>query len=332
MDTLDYQCRLSELNLRLKLDSCIGEPKMTRIFLLCFLIAGWTANISAFSIYQGRTKLRDDGGIVFVEDEKDRIMSGTVLQNSLEIPAQVRLSITCSGQSFLCGGMLVSRKTVFTAAHCVNDCQSVRVDAGFVTKSNVQYSESVPMSNIYYARRNEQSTAWDVAIINLGVEVPITEYVKPADCVYNGLISNLDKVTISGFGSTNAGGTPQNTDFKKATLSVSGWYEAGTLKLQDNSKTSPTFNSACFGDSGGPASVRSSSNKLIVVGIASAVPALSNGTAQCGGETATGAKIYTDSRTKESYYINIGSYVTHFFNRSEYNWDAANVKYCSTIA
>jgi secreted trypsin-like serine protease len=171
-----------------------------------------------------------------------------------------------SGGGPLCGGALVHKDIVVTAAHCLENDKpgSVRVGATTTSNGNLATVESVVIHPNYRSADLEN----DIAILKLAS--PLNNEVA----VYNedGTVPRDGSNTIAmGFGRTSPDSSSGSSILRKVTLTALSDDECGERLSSFDS----TFNlcadkqnaGICFGDSGGPLVTEGD----VVVGLASFV-------------------------------------------------------------
>ena len=132
-----------------------------------------------------------------------KIVGGTVAAEGA-YPAQVRLSITTFEGTFLCGGTLVAKTKVVTAAHCVDGADAAGVTA-FLGSNSISAGTPVAASSfVIHPSYDAVSAANDVAVISLATPVtqqPIALLDPAADPFATG-----DLARVVGWGTTSDGG------------------------------------------------------------------------------------------------------------------------------
>uniref|UniRef100_A0A182KCI6 Peptidase S1 domain-containing protein n=1 Tax=Anopheles christyi TaxID=43041 RepID=A0A182KCI6_9DIPT len=114
---------------------------------------------------------------------------------------------------YVCGGSIVDRNTILTAAHCLFTSRGkIKLDQLSVQVGRNQLSEASARSQEHQAEQliihpgfNPNSVADDIALIRLATDITMTRYVQPV-CLWS-LEPNLDLIvgrngTVVGFGLT----------------------------------------------------------------------------------------------------------------------------------
>lgn len=129
-------------------------------------------------------------------DDTDMIVGGWPADES-EWPWQVRLYQDGSDRFGFCGGTLISRRWVVTAAHCVEDTSSVNVGYGSVLLSKQRRIDSAKI--VVHPKYDPQTTANDIALIRLGRQAALGEGAQPVGLAnrtfYNAAIGERGAVT-----------------------------------------------------------------------------------------------------------------------------------------
>merc|ERR1712076_236535 len=222
----------------------------------------------------------------------DRIVGGKEVNPKGKLPYQV-MFFPCapSGQCGLCGGTIVNKKFVITAAHCWDSrMTNLRVIVGEHNVFCDGVNEGGKVINVKKATMhpdyNKKTTDNDIAVLELSEELTFTDKVKPA-CLpssaskdYSGTAS-----TISGWGGTIGYGPkdqqPKQCGLKESMVKILGAKDKKcTRVLRTRSDPSGTAKSnikmcawakdtdTCQGDSGGPLTVPEN-GKYTLVGVVS---------------------------------------------------------------
>jgi secreted trypsin-like serine protease len=197
-----------------------------------------------------------------------QVVGGTAVQNG-EYPfvsalLDVRRGNNGYDQQF-CGGSLIDRDSVLTAAHClVTPKRYLRVVVGrTVLSSNQGQKRRVSEITAHRDYRGNVSDAYDVAVLNLTRPVSGISPITPAPVGSNGLERPGRRATIAGWGNTIAqpaygsNGTNYPDRMRKARVpivsdnkakSVYGAAYVSSLMVA----AGKTGKDTCQGDSGGP--------------------------------------------------------------------------------
>jgi len=135
--------------------------------------------------------------------ETTRIVGGNSTR-PLEFPWMVGLSFN---KTWFCGGTLVSRKHILTAAHCTHEAESASIFIG--THDLYQVTHTIA-SNVFYEHPyyDPKEIKNDVALIELPEEITINDTMRPICLPLLGEEdADLDgfKMVATGWGKTNDG-------------------------------------------------------------------------------------------------------------------------------
>uniref|UniRef100_A0AAQ5XHV9 pancreatic elastase n=1 Tax=Amphiprion ocellaris TaxID=80972 RepID=A0AAQ5XHV9_AMPOC len=216
----------------------------------------------------------------YLEDRLERVVGGEVASPN-SWPWQISLQYL-SGSSYYhtCGGTLIEKDWVMTAAHCVDSTRTWRVVIGehdLYTNSGREQIKSV--SQVYiHPKWNRYSVAsgYDIALLKLSSEATLNSYVQLGALPPSGqILPNNSYCYITGWGRTSTGG-PISDELKQAylpsvdhqTCSSSSWW--GSTVKTTMVCAGGGEDSGCNGDSGGPLNCQVN-GKYYVHGIASFV-------------------------------------------------------------
>ncbi|XP_062549999.1 serine protease SP24D-like [Armigeres subalbatus] len=220
-----------------------------------------------------------------IRPSSEKIVGGQFAERH-QFPYQIALFF--QGR-FRCGGSIIDRKWVLTAAHCVLDGTTSLPAADMtVYAGSASLEEGGQMFKVLKAFPHEkyEDSKNDIALLLLNDEFIFDDTVQKID-MFSGELQHGDEVVISGYGRT---GTE---------LPASNQLKFNTMLVQDDevceflmASTGPGLiclnneanNGACMGDSGGPAAFEGQ-----LVGVANFV------LNECG-------TVYPDGYAKVAFY------------------------------
>ncbi|XP_030640923.1 elastase 2 like [Chanos chanos] len=195
-------------------------------------------------------------------------------------PWQISLQYTSSGNWYhTCGGTLISKDWVLTAAHCISTSRTYRVYLGknSLQQANEAGSVAIPAAKIIvHEKWNSYFIRNDIALIKLQSSVTFSDTIQPACLPAAGyVLPNNAPCYVTGWGRIYTGG-PLADILQQALLPVVDYATCSQYDWWGSQVTTSMVCaggdgvvSGCNGDSGGPLNCQSSSGAWEVHGIVS---------------------------------------------------------------
>ncbi|KAM7005626.1 elastase-1-like [Tautogolabrus adspersus] len=216
----------------------------------------------------------------YLEDNLERVVGGEVARPN-SWPWQISLQYR-SGSRFYhtCGGTLIQKGWVMTAAHCVDSNREWRVVIGeHDLNSNSGREQIKTVSKVYIHQGWDSSSVangFDIALLRLSSDATLNSYAQLGSLPPSGqILPHNNLCYITGWGRTSTGGSLPS-QLKQAYLPLVG-HETCSRGDWWGSTVQPTMvcggggaEAGCNGDSGGPLNCLVNGN-YYVHGIASFV-------------------------------------------------------------
>ncbi|XP_077256096.1 chymotrypsin-2-like isoform X1 [Temnothorax americanus] len=180
-----------------------------------------------------------------------------------EVPYQVSLQRTATNEHF-CGGVIISRYYILTAAHCIENLNSteastITANVGLINIRDPLAVHPIESFHIHEDYNNDDNWHNDIALLKLQSPIQYSHLVRPVILTQNKTIPAGTKVVVSGFGKLSYEGpktkrlhvadieTVDNDYCKTLYRTMKNIYPT---QICANDKTEEK--GICDGDSGGP--------------------------------------------------------------------------------
>ncbi|XP_067012205.2 brachyurin [Anabrus simplex] len=236
-----------------------------------------------------------------------RIVGGAPASRG-QLPYQVAIYMTMAAGTFFCGGSLISRSYVLTAAHCTRDATAFEVILGAVNPQNTSDPDRVSVkvdgsAAIEHPDYNINNKLNDIALLRLPQAVKLTDAIQ----------------TIRLPSRTQA---QNNHTFENATVTISGWGKV----TDDNPYISSVLNHAEAPVIGNPLCTLYFLTALYGISHTQVCTGGSRGTNTCSGDSGGPVVVLEeDGVPTEIGLVSIG------FNKCERGWPSAHTRLTSFL-
>ncbi|XP_060657031.1 chymotrypsin-2-like [Drosophila nasuta] len=183
-----------------------------------------------------------------------------------------------------CGGVVISNRTVLTAAHCIKDSMDAfKIYFGAVDRTNTfetgQQRLIVKRKNIIvHPEYDPHQRLNDIALIRLPAEILFDEYIQPAKLPDPDKLYDNEIGVGSGWGMTDRNSWKLTSNLQYLNVTIFPYeeckplvhkYKAFHAKFFPASYIclKPSQGSTCHGDSGGPLAIRNEDGTSTIVGL-----------------------------------------------------------------
>ncbi|XP_045453939.1 collagenase-like [Melitaea cinxia] len=241
--------------------------------------------VLAIGFVQANPGLKEDA-VGFLEDIKlrtDRVTGGWPAQDG-QFPYQVSIRMISNvGNMITCGGSIVDNEWIITSAHCLANRISYLVRLGTIDIRRPLYMiEQDYRDAVYHPEfdtgNSNRVQQHDVALLKLSIKVAYGPTIQPVRIqntqqIYTNYENRV--LTVSGFGyhddSWN-GGTDSDIMLWTHLVGLSNEYCLNYYtRVYETTLCARYYNStdqsACYGDSGGPLTIKDEDGKDTMVGI-----------------------------------------------------------------
>jgi len=211
-----------------------------------------------------------------------RIVGGQETEKN-EYPWQIVL-YKDYGSYFWCGGSIISKREILTAAHCMFDwrgripTEELRVKVGDhnIKKGDGEIEFEVSSSKVHESYNGTVSLDYDFAILTLSRDIEFTKEVSPVCLPDSNGLDEHSQTVVSGWGTTSGNGRASDVllDIEFTTMT----NEVCKLNIRENGYSPSVITdrmlcgaapgvSGCQGDSGGPWVTRDGNNNFVLIGV-----------------------------------------------------------------
>lgn len=204
----------------------------------------------------------------------EQIVGGTEVTSSKLVDSLFVLLVSDNnGTPQVCTGMFITKKHILTAAHCVNDIESLSLITGVKPLASEEGLMLTPLHIDRHEQYNEKSIIDrnDLAIVTIAEEVQLAKKDFPQLPDEN-MIQKIEAANNIEFMAVGYGKTTSIVNPEERTEGV-----LRAVRLQTTSKNSAVFmvsqtngKGVCYGDSGGPA-LKIYNKNLYLIGVASGI-------------------------------------------------------------
>ncbi|KAK7076770.1 Tryptase gamma [Halocaridina rubra] len=176
-------------------------------------------------------------------------------------PWMAYLNIVSEYGNLSCGGSILTRDTILTAAHCITISNTLIIDI-FVTVGSVVapslLAESIlVVERIIHTDYDDDNVLNDIALLKLEQPLTFTRNVRPVCLGTSGMLSVGKKIDITGWGVMNYDYGITASHLQEVTVDMIGLDTCRNMYPQftiddRNICTLTEDKDACSGDSGGP--------------------------------------------------------------------------------
>nr|AAU06479.1 late trypsin [Culicoides sonorensis] len=194
-----------------------------------------------------------------------------------QFPWQASITSCDGGSCYICGGSLISKRYVLTAAHCAAGLTRFIIGLG----SNSRNRPAITLTSnikVVHPQYDAKSLGNDVAVIKLPWSVKSNKAIQPIILPRSNNTYDNANATVSGYGKTSAwsSSSDQLNFVDMRIISNSKCREIFGSVIRDSSLCAVGKNrsrqNVCRGDSGGPLVVKEG-NSTVQVGVVSFVSA-----------------------------------------------------------
>nr|ABU49589.1 cocoonase [Bombyx mandarina] len=189
--------------------------------------------------------------------DEEKIVGGEEISIN-KVPYQAYLLLQKGNEYFQCGGSIISKRHILTAAHCIEGISKVTVRIGS-SNSNKGGTVYTAKSKVAHPKYNSKTKNNDFAIVTVNKDMAIDgKTTKIITLAKEGSsVPDKTKLLVSGWGATSEGGS-SSTTLRAVHVQA---HSDDECKKYFRSLTSNMFcagppeggKDSCQGDSGGPA-------------------------------------------------------------------------------
>lgn len=200
-----------------------------------------------------------------------KILGGEAEYDISKVPWQVGLLSSKEANTCFCGGSIINKKWILTAAHCLYDD---REDGTFERKKAIYIFANSSVLNekgqVYEVKNIIENTSYNH--LNKDNDIALIELVEPIDIQYENQIIKIpneeeyenlykvdEEVFVSGWGAVFEDGKglsdvlmKASVSFKEHSICSQNYRDEGGLVTDNMICASGIYSDSCLGDSGGP--------------------------------------------------------------------------------